>query len=185
MGFNLIDSLIRLWRVRKIKKNIPKNCVLCDLGCGKSAYLLKKLSSKIKLGIGIDREIISFKENNLQFINSDLNNFLPLENESVDCITMLSVLEHLENSEEVIREAYRILKRGGVILITTPSEKAKNFLELLAFKLKITSAKEIKDHKHYFSKKEIEELLTRNGFSEIEIQTFELKFNYFIKALKK
>jgi SAM-dependent methyltransferase len=39
---------------------------------------------------------------------------------SVDCVTSVSVLEHVRNPQKVMQEIYRILKPGGVIYINVP-----------------------------------------------------------------
>ncbi len=49
---------------------------------------------------------------------ADLNDPLPLKSESVDQIVMKSVLEHLNQTEKVMRELFRILKAGGSLRIT-------------------------------------------------------------------
>ncbi len=46
---------------------------------------------------------------------------LPLREESLDLVGMTDVLEHVENDEGVIRECLRVLKPGGVLLITVPA----------------------------------------------------------------
>ncbi|RME59786.1 SAM-dependent methyltransferase [Candidatus Parcubacteria bacterium] len=52
----------------------------------------------------------------------DLNmGVLPYEDQAFDLVTFTEVAEHLENYRAIIREIYRVLKPGGVILITTPN----------------------------------------------------------------
>ncbi len=46
---------------------------------------------------------------------------LPLRGESLDLAGMTDVLEHVEDDEQVIRECLRVLKPGGVLLITVPA----------------------------------------------------------------
>lgn len=45
---------------------------------------------------------------------------LPFRNESIDQIQADSVLEHLPNPHQVIRECFRVLRPGGFLHITTP-----------------------------------------------------------------
>lgn len=45
---------------------------------------------------------------------------IPVEDETFDGFVMTEVLEHLEYPEKAIEEAFRILKKGGVGIITTP-----------------------------------------------------------------
>ncbi|MEM4474678.1 MAG: methyltransferase domain-containing protein, partial [Candidatus Bathyarchaeia archaeon] len=46
---------------------------------------------------------------------------LPFADNSFDVCTMLDVIEHLENPDHAIKEAYRVLKRGGFLILTTPN----------------------------------------------------------------
>ncbi len=54
-------------------------------------------------------------------IQADLNNKLPLESNSVNAITLLEVIEHIENAEDLIDEIYRILKPWWKLIISTPN----------------------------------------------------------------
>ena len=72
---------------------------------------------------------------------------------------------------------YRILKPGGKLVLTTPAPCSKPLLEFLAFRLKIISAEEIMDLKHYFSNSEIKDILNNYGFSEVPIKNFQFGFN--------
>jgi SAM-dependent methyltransferase len=50
-----------------------------------------------------------------------IGEFLPLRDESFDCVLMSEVIEHLEAPQISIREAARVLRSGGRLLITTPN----------------------------------------------------------------
>jgi ubiquinone/menaquinone biosynthesis C-methylase UbiE len=58
---------------------------------------------------------------NLNFIESDLNGRLPFEDKSLDCIACVEGIEHLENPFQTVREFRRIMKEGGLLVITTPN----------------------------------------------------------------
>ncbi len=51
----------------------------------------------------------------------DLNLALPLADESFDCAVLQEVIEHLENPAHVVREISRILRSGGIFVLTTPN----------------------------------------------------------------
>ena len=50
---------------------------------------------------------------------SDILN-LPIDNNVFDGVILGEVLEHLLNPKKVLQEAYRVTKKGGIALITTP-----------------------------------------------------------------
>jgi len=180
----LLDDFIRFLRIKKVKKYIPKNIVLCDLGCGPSAYLLNLLKAKIEKGVGIDKKIKQISKENLKLINFEIQKQIPLPDESINCLTMLAVLEHLDYPEQILKECWRVLKKNGYLIITVPSPIADPVLNFLAYKLKLIENKEIDDHKHYFSIKKLDEILKQTGFQVLKIKKFEFGFNVFILAIK-
>ena len=44
-----------------------------------------------------------------------------IESNKYDVVTLLDVLEHLEDDRESLREVYRILKVNGILLLTVPA----------------------------------------------------------------
>lgn len=179
-----LNKFLTASRIYKVKKYLYQNSILYDIGCG-DGRLLKKLSADILKGIGIDKEIESINSGNLEFYNLDLNDCkLPSENNSVDIVLMLAVIEHLEKPENIIMEVHRILKAGGLLLMTTPSPRAKPVLDFLAFNLGIISKSSIAEHKQYFSKDRLHDLLFKYKFRNFIIKPFQLGFNLLCVAKK-
>jgi len=46
---------------------------------------------------------------------------LPYPDDSFDLITFTEVIEHLENHRQALREIRRVLKQGGIVIVTTPN----------------------------------------------------------------
>lgn len=187
--WTLFDRFLQNLRYKKVLNLIPHGCILADLGCGKGDFL-GYISKRIASGYGIDATIKcsnTITEKKLGFKEGDLNRRIPLDSESVDIITALAVLEHLYSPEVFLTEILRILKPGGFCILTTPSPLAKPLLEFLAYKLKIISEKDIEDHKHYFSKKELMNTLIVAGFKakNITIKSFQLGFNTIVVAKRE
>ena len=180
------DNFLRWRRVQKVSKYLPLNSIVCDIGCGKEAYFLKKFSPLIKKGIGLDEEIEDYNDPNLEFKKFKTTDSLPLENESCEVITMMAVIEHLSYPQEILKECFRCLKQGGKIIITTPTPISKPILELSAFKLNLIDKKEISDHKNYFWPERLKLMLVSAGFKEENIKSrfFELLLNSLTIAKK-
>ena len=133
-------------RFGKVIKHIPANSKILDVGCGHKGKLLYKIRNKISAGFGIDISVDQeHQDDKITLIKHDLTQPLPFENNSFDAVTSLANLEHLENPSQVLQEIHRVLKPGGILLLTAPSIYGKPILELLAF-LGIISRQEIKDH---------------------------------------
>jgi len=101
-----------------------------------------------------------------------------MENNNFDTIVSLAVIEHIEFDEvfNIFHKFKKILNKGGRIFLTTPIKMSKPVLETLAF-LSIVDKKNIAEHKHYWSKKEIYQLAHKTGFVVKKFKRFQLGFN--------
>lgn len=183
----IIDLFIEKVRTSKIIGDIKSHSVILDLGCGYEATFLNLISNKIKKGVGLDISVTPIKTSaNITLIKGKVDQDIKLNSNQFDNITALATIEHVKNPNKMIKESYRLLKKGGVLSITTPSKYSKPILEFLAFKLKLISATEISDHKRYYDKNTLRDVLTQNGFKEnkIEIEYFELGVNILARSTK-
>lgn len=181
----MLESILSTLRFKRIVKYIPKNAKVLDLGCGYKANFIKKISNKdcncFGVDISVDKDINSDK---VTLLSHDLNIELPFDDNSFDVVVSLANLEHLNNPKYVLNEINRVLRPGGKLLLTTPSIYAKPVLEFLSFKLHLISENEIRDHKNYFYKKMLVDMLAQAGFSSIKHKYFQVFMNNFIKAKK-
>lgn len=188
-NFNILDNFIAGLRERHIRRFINKESIICDIGCGDDASMLIRLAPLIKKGVGINPRIeidrVSLPSN-IELRELFLPSRIPVADSSVDIVSMLAVLEHLTEVDKILLEVRRILKPGGIFFFTTPTPVAKPLLEFLAFKLGVISAEEIRDHKHYFSKKDLVDALIRAGFRQDRIKHnfFEFGLNQRVTAIK-
>jgi len=181
----LLEPILRHWRYYKVKKYISPESVVCDIGCGAQGEFLSRNSRLIKQGIGFDKKINKSSISNIKFVKTELEDKLPLENQSVNLVTMLAAIEHLESPQQMLKECYRILQPNGLLLITTPHPWGEPVLGFLN-KLKLVSTEEIEDHKNYFNQNELKKILISSGFSLSNIKTryFEFGFNMLVIAKK-
>jgi SAM-dependent methyltransferase len=61
----------------------------------------------------------------------DLNEGLPFKSAVFDAVNLVEVIEHIEHQAQLVREITRVLKRGGVVVISTPN--VLNVLSRLRF----------------------------------------------------
>lgn len=180
----ILEKLLQRIRFHKVIPFVKNGYKVLDLGCGYDGVLLQTLSSKISEGVGIDVSVTKNKvAKNIRLITSKKNRLPP---NHFDLAICLAVIEHLEDPQTFLNHAYKSLKSGGNLIITTPSPVAKPILEYLAFKVGVISKQEIKDHKKYYNTKELKELLAKSGFKSknINIHTFSFGFNTFALAKK-
>ncbi|MDR1057837.1 MAG: class I SAM-dependent methyltransferase [Coxiellaceae bacterium] len=165
-----IDRFLRRLRTKLVLPYIIPNMNICDMGCGINQYLLRSLISIVqgKL-VGIDSLILNKISNKMELRSADLEQVpLPVYDNEFDLITMLAVLEHLNTYDNIISECYRGLKIGGQLILTTPSPCSKPLLEFLADK-GIISHFGVYDHKKYFRKEELFNLLQKHCFTNIKV----------------
>jgi 2-polyprenyl-3-methyl-5-hydroxy-6-metoxy-1,4-benzoquinol methylase len=111
-----------------------------DIGCGTGELL----SAFLKLGLnvwGVDKSLYALKiagkkvnKSNLKRVDV-LKEKLPFSDNSFDIVCALDLVEHLLNEDNFFREVSRILKKGGVLFLTTPNHNSifgfifKNFVK--------------------------------------------------------
>jgi len=91
--------------------------MLYDLGCGEMPYrdwLLQYADTYT--GVDWNNTLHELKAD----ILANLNQPLPIENEIADTVVSFSVMEHLSEPQNMLNEAYRILKPGGAMIMQVP-----------------------------------------------------------------
>ncbi len=172
-----LEPFLRWLRIRKVKKYIPYGARLLDLGCGFNGKFLKSMGNYISFGVGVDKKVEGRSFDNLCFIKASFDNIDSIEHKDFDCVTLLAVIEHLDNPEELINHVSFFIKPEGLIILTTPTPYARPVLNFLSFKLGIVSRESIRDHKRYFGKQDITALLSKCGFEIIKYEYFQLGLN--------
>lgn len=99
--------------IKEYLTSLPSYSIIVDIGCGTKPYqeYVKKDSKYI--GVDID------SENENVDINSSVYD-IDLPEDFADYIVSFQVLEHLEEPGLMLKEASRILKKGGEIYLTFP-----------------------------------------------------------------
>lgn len=77
-----------------------------EIGCGKK---------KMPNAFGIDIE----NHPDVDLV-TDLNQGIPLEDDKFDAITSNQVLEHIQNLNILMRDSYRVLRKGGIFVASVP-----------------------------------------------------------------
>jgi ubiquinone/menaquinone biosynthesis C-methylase UbiE len=57
-------------------------------------------------------------------LGDKVTNKLDFPDHHFDFVTMLAVIEHMDNPEEIFQEVYRVLRPQGRFIFTTPKESA-------------------------------------------------------------
>lgn len=90
---------------------------LLDIGCGDKPYQ-GMAAPYVQEHIGLDHPGTLHDASRAELIGGAYD--IPLDDDSVDTVLCTAVLEHLEEPEKALREAYRVLKEGGYAIYTVP-----------------------------------------------------------------
>lgn len=179
----LCEPLFQELRIRQILPHLPRGGVFVDVGCDQPQVLIDRVSEEMKACIGLDIVVEPHAYKNVKILRQDLRKKIKLPSTSADVMTLLAVLEHMKYPNEIVAECFRILKPGGVLLITVPSPASKPILELFAI-LGLVRREMIEQHENYFTQDRLSTLIENTGFSHITVNLFELGCNTFCKAVK-
>ncbi len=109
-------------------KNLVKDKKVLDAACGEGygSHLLSENAVEV-IGLDIDEKSIEhaknkYKKNNLTFIEGSCSQ-LPFDDSCFDMVISFETLEHLEQQQEMLAEFKRVLRKDGVLIISTPDKK--------------------------------------------------------------
>lgn len=96
--------------------------VLVDVGCGGGAFLAACRAAGWQ-GIGFDPSVAAVAHARSAGLDAYAQPWPPcsLNDATVDAVTFMNVLDHLREPFEAIREAWRVLRPGGLLYIRVPN----------------------------------------------------------------
>ena len=155
--------------IRQALKEVPENHKLLDAGAGELQY--KKYCEHLQYvsqdlgtydGTGNGEGLqVGERDNSRLDIKSDIID-IPVEDQSFDAILCIEVFEHIPEPIKALEEFGRILKKGGVAIITVPVSSYTHYAPQYFY--------------NGFSKYFFEKFLSDNGF---EIEELSFNGNYF------
>ena len=179
-GYGLLEKLLSKKRMATANMLIGQTTAnrekILDIGCGVTPLFL--INTRFQEKFGVDPSVdISFQAQNLTLIKFDIENepVLPFSDNNFDVVTMLAVFEHIEQHQlpQALREIRRVLKPGGIFILTTPCPWADKLLRGLAF-FNIVSQEGMNEHKGAYNHKDLAKYLSQGGFDRKK-----MRFGYF------
>lgn len=109
---------------------------ILDLGAGQGWYSLY-LQEKGFQVTAVDQKL-GFHHPQISTLEKSLEEKLPFPNEEFDMILAWDIIEHVKNETQLLQEMHRILKKGGIVLLSVPhaddSRMAQSYLTYAHFK---------------------------------------------------
>lgn len=179
------DSAITLVRVNELLDEFERfretNKIL-DVGCGPGIFLIeaKKRGWEVYGTEYTDKQIEYLKQKGINTFQGKLTDiaFAP---DMFDIIISSEVIEHINNPVEEMTHFNRLLRKGGLVYITTP-----NFNALERFLLKGDyEIIEYPNHLCYYTKKTLNLLLKQHGFKKLKLTTTGISIARVKRSLKR
>ncbi|MDY6950060.1 MAG: class I SAM-dependent methyltransferase [Thermodesulfobacteriota bacterium] len=178
-------------RIKEAFKETDSGRRCLDIGCGDGSF------SKLVMGhyrhvCGIDFSAVALKHAALQGVSPVLADLdgqsLPFRHESFDLVSCLDVIEHVFDPEMLVQESYRVLKKGGVLILTTPNIRFIDHIRKLLMygqfpKTSLDKGSYDGGHIHYFTFADIRHLLTTAGFRVLRQRGYDEKAYWTLKTL--
>src|SRR6266498_5058359 len=116
---------ISTYLLNRLKKfDLAKRKKFLDAGCGVGMLgrQLKDAYNVDAYGLEINSKAVKeAKKNGLEAKIADLEKKWSYSNSFFDAVISVQVIEHIVKTDQFLSEAHRVLKKGGLIIITTPN----------------------------------------------------------------
>jgi ubiquinone/menaquinone biosynthesis C-methylase UbiE len=166
----------------RIASVLPAGGTFVDLGCG-DGLVLDEVAPLVAQAKGIDFYSVRLESRGRrplgwEYVTANLNERIPLGDESVDAAYSNQVIEHLADPVTYGSELFRVLRKGGRAVVTTPNVRYVRHLFNLAVlgRGPRTANNDTTDgswddgHIHYFTHNDLREVFKGLGFSLIHSQ---------------
>jgi SAM-dependent methyltransferase len=161
------------WKI--VSKLVPSSGLLLDVGCYNGS-ISQYLHGIEYMGVDVNRRAVEeARRKGIDVLLASCD-FLPFKNELFDACSLIEVIEHLYFPGKAVKEAYRILKPGGKLIVGTPN--LANFIDRVNLLIgeNIVPGLEQSQHVRFFTWKSLNSFLRRNGFELEERRTWYLQF---------
>lgn len=122
-----------------------------DIGCGIGDMVRYRPET---VGVDVNPKAVAFCLSQGLQVHQMQPDRLPCSNGEFDGATLDNVLEHLASPEALLGEIYRVLRRGGKLVIGVPGE---------------CGFASDPDHKHHYSEADLVRCLRGSGFELVHI----------------
>ena len=158
-----------------------RNSVVVDIGTGTAggfSEMFSRFQHSLLVGVDISEKSLGIAlSRGVNGVCADLDGSnLPIRSESVDVVVMDEIIEHVSDTDGLIQEVNRMLKPGGMLLVSTPNIAAwfnriallfgiqPAFSEVSYRKIYGRPGTDVVGHLRLFTLQALVEFLKDNGF---------------------
>jgi len=112
---------IKLCKFLFEKFDLKEGMSLLEIGCGRCETLNKFKELKLNVtGLDVSKEAISFSDGVVVKICNIEKQKIPFEDNTFDIIFSKSLIEHLSEPDNFLKESRRVLKKNGILITMVP-----------------------------------------------------------------
>lgn len=154
---------------------VPDGARVLDIGCFHGEFL-DRLGERIAPSVGMDPLAATRDGARHALLPQRFEDQLPFEDGTFDAVAMLATFEHIQGTAALARECARVLRPGGVVVITVPSPRVDTIVETLV-RLRLADGMSLDEH-HGYDPSETPALFDAAGCALVHRQRFQLGLNY-------
>jgi 2-polyprenyl-3-methyl-5-hydroxy-6-metoxy-1,4-benzoquinol methylase len=164
---------------RLLRPHLKAGSRILEVGCGAGNLLLQaSVAGSYPVALDLSMQALTFVRSRLEEAKAGseapsgytcmqaIGECLPLQANSFDCVILSEVVEHLEAPQTSIREASRVLRPGGRLLVTTPNYRSFwPIMEWTVDRLNMAPKMAGEQHISRFSPGSLKKLLIASGLT--------------------
>lgn len=117
---------VAIWRAVEAKylSTVKLRHPILDIGCGFGEFARGFFDTKVDIGIDIAQKDLSIAKECGKYkrvVLADARK-MPFEDDTFASIFSISTLEHITNPQKAIKESFRVLKKGGILVATIETD---------------------------------------------------------------
>lgn len=180
--------------IKLFRSSFDKNKSFLEIGCGTSSLLLSMaLHFKKVTGLDLSDEALKIskknaakmKVKNATFVKGDCFN-IPFKDNTFDIVWSQGLIEHFPNPKKVVEEHYRVCKKGGLIIISTPLKYSYQHLWYIITRLRFLRQFWPWTDQDFYTKKKYQNLISdKNWKHKISYLPGDLTRTFIILKIKK
>jgi len=165
----------------KLRRNLAPGAKILDIGCGDGSFIKTAKRYFTCTGVEISAHLAALagKDPDIKVITGNFMSVV-FNKDKYDGITMISLLEHLDDPFMALKSCYELLNNGGMLLLKTVNYGSLN--------RSITAAAwtgfRPPDHMIYFEPSSLRLILQKAGFKKIDIHATPFSDNMYCEAFR-
>jgi 2-polyprenyl-3-methyl-5-hydroxy-6-metoxy-1,4-benzoquinol methylase len=178
--FNVGGTPLFLHVLRLISRHKPSGKVL-DIGSGGGFFLkLAKEHGYTPYGVEVDEDgcVVARRHGGLNIVHGTIFD-AKFDTAFFDAVTTLNCLEHIDNPSDLLNEVKRVLKPGGLLVVSVPNlifgRGLLRFYDIVSTVGRVPDFRNtfgvfhVPEHHYFFSPATLKAMLSKLGFEDIKV----------------